>query len=335
MSSHKKQKGAILVMAAGAMVLFLGIAALTVDVAHIYVTRSELQNAADSAALAAGGLLYPTLDDGSPNWSAAASKAQAAISLNKANNATLTDCTVDTGYFDLSGQVSGIQSPATVTTPGPDEIAAVKVTVSKSVGNNGGPLNLFFGFILGVTSIDVSASAIAVTGSPNSVGENTLFPLAMPLNLYSQYWDSVAGKPLIDPETGLPYVFQIGIDGTNGQWTSFETDSNSVPAVQDLIENGNPTGLAIGDSVWIVPGVKTSIYDSVPSDIDVTVAIVSDTTTHSEQTITGFGALHIYFAEGANGKYIQASFLDNTQVKTAEPGGGAYYGSYTPARLAG
>ena len=40
------------------MLVFLGIAALAIDLSHLYVVRNELQNAADAGALAGARFLY-------------------------------------------------------------------------------------------------------------------------------------------------------------------------------------------------------------------------------------------------------------------------------------
>ncbi len=57
------QKGAVIVIVAGLMVAFIGMAALGLDLGHLYLVRNELQNAADSGALAGARFLY--LEDGS------------------------------------------------------------------------------------------------------------------------------------------------------------------------------------------------------------------------------------------------------------------------------
>ena len=72
------------------------------------------------------------------------------------------------------------------------------------------------------------------------------------------------GSPKIDPGTGLPYEFKITSSYMTGpceggQWTSFKEDVNNVPAIRDLIANGNPDPLSIGDSIWIEPGVKNTL----------------------------------------------------------------------------
>ncbi len=56
------QRGAILAMVAIFFVIFVGLLALAIDVNHLYVVRNELQNAADSGALAGAQALYADLD---------------------------------------------------------------------------------------------------------------------------------------------------------------------------------------------------------------------------------------------------------------------------------
>lgn len=60
--NKENQKGAVLVLVALLMIFFIGIAALAIDVYHLYVARNELQNAADAGALAGALVLY--LNDG-------------------------------------------------------------------------------------------------------------------------------------------------------------------------------------------------------------------------------------------------------------------------------
>ena len=54
----REHKGATVVFVAIAMVMFLGFAALAVDLGYLYVVRGELQNAADAGALAGAQVLY-------------------------------------------------------------------------------------------------------------------------------------------------------------------------------------------------------------------------------------------------------------------------------------
>ncbi|MEW6319222.1 MAG: pilus assembly protein TadG-related protein, partial [Pseudomonadota bacterium] len=54
-----RQRGAVGMIAPMLLVVFLSIGAIAVDVAHLYVVRNELQNAADAAALAGAAGLNP------------------------------------------------------------------------------------------------------------------------------------------------------------------------------------------------------------------------------------------------------------------------------------
>jgi hypothetical protein len=56
--NKKSQNGAVIVLVAILLVVFLGVAALAIDVYHLFVVRNELQNAADAAALAGAKVLY-------------------------------------------------------------------------------------------------------------------------------------------------------------------------------------------------------------------------------------------------------------------------------------
>jgi hypothetical protein len=223
-------------------------------------------------------------------------------------------------------------------TPGPNDVPAVKVTVTRDTGKNGGPVPLWFGGFAGFKEAPVSASAIALVSGPGAVGAGSLFPVAITKCLYDKYWDTTKMRPKIDPGTGKPYTFKIGsayhYDAcSSGQWTSFQVDSNNVPTIRDLIESGNPSPIAIGDKIWIQPGTKNTIYGSVPSNTDVLIPVVVELDTHTYEPVVAFAAFHIDFAVGGSGKYIQGHFTTNVRVQEGARGIGPYYGAFIPPRL--
>src|ERR1700691_3989858 len=57
------QRGQTLPFVALGMVAFLGVGGLVVDAGHAYVVRSQLQNSANAAALAASGAVYDAQSD--------------------------------------------------------------------------------------------------------------------------------------------------------------------------------------------------------------------------------------------------------------------------------
>ena len=58
LSRLRDQTGVTIILVAILMFVFLGIAALVIDLSNIYVVHNELQNAADAGALAGARFLY-------------------------------------------------------------------------------------------------------------------------------------------------------------------------------------------------------------------------------------------------------------------------------------
>jgi len=311
------------------------IAAFSIDIGHTLLVRYELQNAADAAALAGANSLLP--GNPNPQWSVAQDNAASAVSLNSSDGVKLTTASVQSGFWNLTGFPAGMQ--ASTISPGTYDNPAVQVTVSRAAGVNGGPVSFFFAPLFGVNNGPVTATAVAVVSAPGSIAPGGLFPVAIGQCIYEQYWNSQAGSPTIDPSTGQPYTVQIGNGALSngceaGQWTSFQTDRNDVPTVRGLMQNGNPTALSIGDSIWIQNGVKTTLYSSVPANTDVLVPVVVQVTS-GNAAIVGFAAFHIDSAVGGSGKYIQGHFIAAYEITTGGAAqAGPYYGAYVPPRLA-
>jgi hypothetical protein len=312
----------------------LGVAAFSVDIGRGFVVRDELQNAADAAALAGAGSLLP---GNPPNWSAAQATAASAVSLNSSDGVKLKTASVKSGFWNLTGSPAGMQ--ASTISPGTFDNPAIQVMVSRSTGLNGGPVSFFFAPIFGVNNGPVSATAVAVVSAPGYVAPGGLFPVAIGKCVYDQFWDAQTGTPTVDPTTRQVYSFQFGNGALKGtcaasEWTSFQTNANDVTTVRGLIANGNPTGLGIGDSIWIQSGVKATIYDSVPNTADKLIPIV-DQVTSSNATIVGFAAFHIDSVnKTGNNKYIQGHLITGYKITASTGASGPYYGAYVPPRLA-
>jgi Flp pilus assembly protein TadG len=311
--------------------------AFSISLAQVGVVRNELQNAADAAALAGASKLIAA-GSGTPAWAAASAAADTAIRLNASDHTQLSSGTVATGFWNLAGSPSTLQ--ATTITPGINDAPGLQVTVTRSANQNGGPVSLPFGALLGRPSANASATAVAVAAAPGTVNGG-LFPVALAKCVYDVYWDSSTNQPKIDPSTGAVYEFQIG----NGQpypagsscaasqWTSFLSVANDVPTIRGLIANGNPAPLSIGTDIYIQPGIKTTIYSSVPPSTVVYVPIVLNVNTSTYEPIVAFAAFYIDSVAGGSSKYIQGHFLTGYPIPQSS-GVGPYYGAYVPPRLA-
>jgi hypothetical protein len=339
--STRQPRGQALVTMALALVALMGFGALAIDVGMMFLAKNELQNAADAAALAGAQEFYYNgcTDCPQSRWSFGEDSARANIAINKSMKATLSTGTITTGWWNITGTPAGMQSQ-TKTPWVLGDAAAVRVVIRKSPGNNGGSVALLLARMFGGQSTQaVTASAVAVVSFPSTVMPNQTFPTAINNCMYDVFWDRATSRPKIDPNTGNPYIFRIGSSyhyGTcdSGQWTSMLTDANDVPTVRDLIEDGNPQPLSIGQNIWIQPGTETALYNYVQVPSVALLPVVQDvsSSTHSQTPIMGFGPFHIIAAVGGSQKYIEGYFDGDYEVPRAT-GGGTFYGAYIPPSL--
>lgn len=140
----RDQRGAVLPMMAALVLMAAGGAALAVDIGRAYAVKSELQAAADSAALAAAVML--------PDLPAAKSAAQRAV------DRSLPDLGIELLPEDLD---FGEWNAATrVLDEGAGGASAVRVTLQLSE-SRGNALNNLFAGIFGEAATDVATSATA------------------------------------------------------------------------------------------------------------------------------------------------------------------------------
>lgn len=377
---NKQENGSVLVLMAGLIIVLTGFAVLAVDVGRIYIVRNELQNAADSAALAGANCLIRQSLAGSTtectsinatalNWTRASAKAVAQLGNNSAANfaisTTGTGHQVDVGYWDVNGGTA--LQPTTLTPLGPCTVVggvmttachkpAVRVEITKDTGKNNGPITMLTAAMFGGANVPMTARAVAVISSPGNVPPLSLIPQVINKCMYDRFWNAATGSPIIFTSTdvdpyglsviGQPWVVRIGSAyhyGTcaSGQWTTFAQDVNSQSAVGNLITNGNPTPLAIGDQTWIQPGTKTASYNDLdakfpsPPGADVSIIVVDTTnlTNKGQATIVAFAGFHIDDIQGGSQKFMQGHFIANF-ITPGSGGIGPFYGTYTPPRLA-
>ncbi|MBN1929463.1 MAG: hypothetical protein JW764_07975 [Chlorobiaceae bacterium] len=327
------QRGSAAIMFALFLPVLLGFTALAIDLARLNLIKVELQNAADAAALAGARSLIDA--GGDPyNWSAATAKALELATSNNANGGNPIpgdSVTIETGYWNLQNSSFSTGSVA----PLAGGYAAVRVTIG--IEN----VNLFFAPFLGIDESDVQASAVAAIPTPG--GGTGMFPFAISQCILDQLWDSDTNTPKLDPATGKPYIFEIGTPYPStscytGQWTTFQEDDNSASYVRDLIEGDviPPPTISIGEDTWIQPGVKASNYDYVDEGIDVSVVVVNDVNTHSEQPVVAIAGFHISEVDkhGSHSS-VKGHLIDPKVFPGLTPGDGTGtpYGAYTPPIL--
>lgn len=144
--SGRHRHGAIAVFAAVILVILLAFIAFAVDTGVVAVSRTQLQTAADAAAMAAAQSLG--LAD-----SEVREAARRIARLNTTSSFVVRDQDIEFGYWDASKRTF---------TPTAQQSNAVRVTVRRDQTSNG-RTSLFFGRVLGMGQVDVRASAIATT----------------------------------------------------------------------------------------------------------------------------------------------------------------------------
>jgi Flp pilus assembly protein TadG len=159
-----------------------GFFALAFNVGLMMDSRTELQNASDSAALAAARSL-----NGTASGLTAARKSAYDFSMKHTTYGV--PITIDTGSADLTfGRwhlsaaeclfgSSGHDCFESISTTEPRKITAVKIRNGRDGGSHNAPLELVFGSFVGSTTANVRSAAVAVGGGP--AAPSCVLPLAV------------------------------------------------------------------------------------------------------------------------------------------------------------
>lgn len=151
-ASADNERGGIAVIVALTMVVMLGFAAISVDVAKLYSERAQLQNGSDSAALM--------------------------VAHKCAKNETDANCSATAPMAaDLANKnaLDGLSNVKSISLDKPNRTVQVKAG-AKETGSTTNSVSLFFARVLGISSAEVSASSSVRWGSP--LEGTTPFPLA-------------------------------------------------------------------------------------------------------------------------------------------------------------
>jgi Flp pilus assembly protein TadG len=260
---NKKRRGAVAVLTAILMVVLLGMVAFAVDVGWMSLSQSELQNAADSAALAgAGQLMSPAVQFSLPQNTAAnqASILSAAetsaktyaknfASYNRAGGVSslvLLDSDIEFGLTDSSGNYTKYTGNPTYANSFPNTIKVTLRLDGTSGGN--GPLGLFFGSVLGTSNVNLTATASATiyagtvdnfSSTPNA----GLLPMTMDVNAWNTFLatgQSSDGAIHTDAN-GLPQMQLYpspNLAPGNFGMLSLDDSSNDSSSISGWINNG-------------------------------------------------------------------------------------------------
>ncbi len=338
-------EGAVALITALSLVAICGAAALAIDWGHLVSVKNELQIASEASALA-GARALCTQIPGSlsfvdiPNWVSGSDKATYILKKNYADTKVLADADMQLGFWDLNWHWStaprdpttgAIQLLSQGTTPDATHIPAVRVKIDEKAGVNSGPVQFSLARLMGINEASPAAQAVAAIfprkgQGIKSVPAQSCLPFATPISWVREHWDD-------DPPTS----FRIGStyhseDG--GEWTSFLIDANNVPTIRDLIDNGNPTPMQVGDNIYIQPGTKSVLYTDLAVDIGkigLLPIVQDDFATHEYTPLLAFVAFYLEDTGGSgNSAYVQGHFVKGYVDYDATPGpkdGSLYFGA--------
>ncbi len=282
---RKRERGTVMVLIAGSVVVLLLFGALALDVGLVWSTRTQNQNVDDAAALAAANhMIDPT--GPSVTLAEARQKARETALLNESvgeGPVTVLDSDITFGFYDLRD--GSFDTGVDLTDP--DVVTGARVNVRRD-GTDNSESPAFLAGLLGLTGnparrgFTVNNTAIGYLGFDGDFfpGEFDL-PIAIDsCNLTSdngcgddfcansQTPDnpcllSPGAQQVGDASTGAGDVTCLDFSPTpdqNACWTDFGDDPTvSTPSLKGVVDNGNAGDVGAGDYVNLDNGDKTSV----------------------------------------------------------------------------
>lgn len=327
----REERGAVAVAAAVLLTGLVGLTGAATDLGVVYSARGQLQNAADSAALAAAKSMF-TYNEQTYAIITTPEEARATAhqfsQANKAlgNSLILLDPDYTIGWWDLDAQAF----TRTGESANPDDLNAVEVTLRKDDLANS-PVTTMFAGIVGVSTVDVQAKSLAFVGYPQAVprGGGVGIPIAIKESAISN-GDS--------PYCGSSLEFHSE-NNENGSWTSF----NRWPANSNTVDNFicdcyTVPFLEIGDTINIVNGNLSNFVfahlqdrferEGIDTDGDgdadewtVILPVVPDEANSGAAEVRGFATFTINEVRMAPHKDVRGTIKCGTIIPTADTGG--------------
>jgi len=230
------RRASIVALSAFMMVVMLGMVAFSIDVGYMLLVRTQLQTAADSAAMAACASMSGTAADVT-----AAAQQFAGYHVAGGKTVSLGSSDVEFGTWDAATKTF---------TPSAALGNAVRVTAKRN--NSTGGNNLFFGKVFGKNSFEQQASAIAMgnprdicfvvdlSGSMNDDTEPCWATAALTAQLTPDGYGSVASELMQQLYTDLGYGTFPGTLQWVGSTAGVTADNR---AYANLTKNGGPLTL--------------------------------------------------------------------------------------------
>ena len=273
-STLKCQRGAVLIVVAIAIVGFIALAALAIDLGHLYVVRNELRNAADAGSLAGARFLY-NADGTAVNTGANQIAYDAATANNSENVAVDVNWTsgnegdVQRGHWSFAARTftpNASTVPVDLWNVSTEEldvdtnfINAIRVVARRQAT----PAASFFARIFGHENFQLSAEAIAYIGFAGTLGPGEV---DQPIAICA---DSITIDGVYSCNIGRMINSGQNVESSEtGGWTSFNQDDpctggTNAQEVRSLVcGDGNPDTITFGQDVATNGGDIQSAFNN-------------------------------------------------------------------------
>jgi hypothetical protein len=246
-SNRRDDRGVSILIIAVSMIFILGMAGLGIDLASLYVGRSQAQRAADAAALAGAQALVSNAS-GNPCISGSSG------SLSSACMALARQTAEAVGNQNLVAGVSPAIGDSDITFPSTSlNDPQIQVIAARDAAHSN-PMPTFFVKIFGITTANVSAKAVAEAytsdGSGPSVGATCVKPWLVP-NCDPGY-TSGTHNPLCS--SGVGSFVNVLSGGLSSTLTRSAVQAPAGPVGETLtLKPGSPGGTA-------APGQYYAVY---------------------------------------------------------------------------
>jgi Flp pilus assembly protein TadG len=320
---HKEDQGTGTALAGLCMVALMGASALVADIGHLVSVKSELQRAADAAAMAGARALWPNAlpmllnPPSNPSCVNAKNVAQlvGTSEANKVDGESLAaaNLTINVGNYDFGTGSFIPKTDCTLTSN------AVKVVAHKDIEK------IFFARIWNITSLKPVATAIGTMGFAKAVGKGTL-PIAI-------------NKFYATPGTEL-YVNFNPDPNDNAGWFADPPDKAGAATFKDYINKAACPPLKIGDVINLQNGLdtsalealKTKLQNDYPDGWDTFLPVVEASKFNQLEPIVAFVPFRILDVMDGDTKGIRGKVIGLAECASALPGSDVNCGALAPVK---
>ncbi len=280
------RRGAVVPTVALLLVPLVAMMAFSIDVGYTVEVRSNLVNAADAAALAGVQQLYTPYrqwllaggsDKSTIRTNAVASAKATATAVAGSNTAggagvQLVDADVDVGYTDSAGKYYSGNGGAIPSGSFPNTVKVTARRDNTSLPASNGELSLFFGPVVGMNSVALTAPATAVAyggviSSLKSIkGVNgTLLPVAQDMTQWTDFYKNGANSAYADPNAPSGKAWLQIYPGGQGASMDGLLSLDGLKASSNTYYSGSTGWVQAGPTSTDISGLKTSGDVPLPS----------------------------------------------------------------------